>query len=42
MPAIPTAIAAFDKVGIYSLLPPLFSPYPPGSCTECVASKITG
>jgi len=31
IPATPTAAAAFDKVVTNYLLPPLFSPNPPGS-----------
>ena len=38
-PAIPIEIAAFDKVGIYSLLPPLLLPFPPGDLYKSRISK---
>ena len=41
-PATPTATAALAKCYTNSLCPPLFSPMPPGCCTEWVASKIMG
>ena len=41
-PAIPLATAARARTGINSRCPPDAVPCPPGSCTECVASKTTG
>src|SRR5690606_14667654 len=41
-PAIPAATAARAKTGTNSRWPPEALPFPPGSCTECVASKTTG
>ena len=34
--------SSFDKTDTNSDWPPEESPLKPGSCTECVASKITG
>src|SRR5690606_8664579 len=41
-PETPTAIAARARTGTNSRWPPLEVPWPPGSCTEWVASKTTG
>src|ERR1700761_5472203 len=41
-PATPTATAARASTGTNSRSPPEEAPLPPGCCTECVASKITG
>src|SRR5262245_65089316 len=41
-PATPTATAARARTGTNSRWPPDDVPCPPGCCTECVASKITG
>ena len=41
-PATPTATAARASTGTNSRSPPEAVPCPPGCCTECVASKITG
>ena len=41
-PATPTATAARASTGTNSRSPPDDVPCPPGCCTECVASKITG
>jgi hypothetical protein len=41
-PATPTATAARASTGTNSRSPPEDVPCPPGCCTECVASKITG
>ena len=42
MPATPTATAARASTGTNSRWPPDDVPWPPGSCTEWVASKTTG
>ena len=41
-PATPTATAARASTGTNSRWPPDDVPWPPGCCTEWVASKITG
>src|SRR6266545_1544471 len=41
-PATPTATAARASTGTNSRWPPDEVPFPPGCCTEWVASKITG
>ena len=41
-PATPTATAARASTGTISRWPPELVPWPPGSCTECVASNTTG
>jgi hypothetical protein len=41
-PATPTATAARDSTGTCSRWPPDEVPWPPGSCTEWVASNTTG
>ena len=41
-PATPTATAARASTGTNSRWPPDEVPWPPGSCTEWVASKTTG
>lgn len=41
-PATPTATAARASVGTNRRSPPDEAPCPPGCCTACVASKITG
>ena len=41
-PAMPLATAARANTGTNSRWPPLLSPWPPGCCTECVASNTTG
>ena len=41
-PATPTATAARASTGTNSRSPPDEVPFPPGCCTEWVASKITG
>ena len=41
-PATPTAMAARASTGTNSRWPPLDVPWPPGSCTLCVASNTTG
>ena len=33
-PAIPTAVAAFERTGTNSLCPPDLAPSPPGCCTS--------
>src|SRR6185436_7909537 len=40
-PATPTATAARASTGTNSRWPPDEVPFPPGCCTECVASKMT-
>ncbi len=42
MPATPAATAARASTGTNSRCPPDAVPFPPGSCTECVASNTTG
>ena len=41
-PATPTATAARASTGTNSRWPPDEVPFPPGCCTEWVASKMTG
>ena len=41
-PATPTATAARASTGTNSRSPPDDVPFPPGCCTEWVASKMTG
>ena len=41
-PATPTATAARASTGTKLRSPPEAVPWPPGCCTACVASKITG
>ena len=41
-PATPTATAARASTGTNSRSPPDEVPFPPGCCTEWVASKMTG
>ena len=42
IPATPAATAARASTGTNSRCPPEASPWPPGNCTECVASNTTG
>ena len=41
-PSTPTPAAPRAKNSTYSRLPAELVPAPPGNCTLCVASKITG